>query len=362
MTAPPEHALFPRFRKPRLTLPGMRAFIIVATAGLAHTAQAQMGPPPGTAVGAQLPPAPNSLLGPITAPANPLSGVQIAPAPAPLLGNQMRPGQSPYAAAIPAAAIHPALGGPSIIPPPPVLERADPKRISGQPARSTQAKQQFVNPERAYDPQTGESFFWDCAKKSWIDSRTHQAVGFQGGKAIDGEVIPPPPKLELADSERLTDEGLMARITQARQEADNPARAYDPDSKQFLVWDRRQKNWIDTQTGEAIGFLGRKGVTACQPSIAEGIPPNQAGLAHAPVLNELLFKEHVAIASSDSFFLSAGMGQALLQMELLLTSKQSVIGGSLRLIPPTPPAAEAKAGPELPTHLQLSKATAASPL
>jgi hypothetical protein len=265
-------------------------------------------------------------------------------------------------------------------------EIADPKRAAGQAARFTQAKQQFVNPERAYDPNTGESFYWDCTKKTWFDSKTHVAVGFQGGKGIDGEVIPPPPKLELADSERVTSEGLMARITQGKQDPDNPARAVDPDSKQILVWDRRQRSWIETQTGEAIGFLGRKAVSACQQAGASMAPPSEVALlAQAEVLDDLLFKEHVAVAASESPLLSSGMGQALLQMELLLTSKQSVIGGALRL---TAPRAEAKPNPapqssgastsscvscatrepcpsscpELPAFLQLSKAMLAGPL
>ncbi len=305
---------------------------------------------------------------------------------------------TPYPAAPPnvVAAVHAQTATPSVVPPPPLREIADPKGAAGQPARITQAKQQFVNPERAYDPITGESFYWDCAQKSWFDSKTRTAVGFQGGKASDGEVIPPPPKLEVADSERVTSEGLMAKITQARQDADNPARAVDPDSKQILVWDRRQKSWIDTKTGEAIGFLGRKGVSTCQQAgapaaasqaglptgVQAGLPTGvQAGLlAQADVLNALLFKERVAIAPSESSLIASGVGQALLQMELLLTSKQSVIGGALRL---SGPRAEAKPNPgapgsaclscatrepcpsscpELPAFLQLSKAMLAGPL
>jgi hypothetical protein len=257
-------------------------------------------------------------------------------------------------------------------------EIADPKRAAGQPARITQAKQQFVNPERAYDPNTAESFYWDCAKKSWFDSRTHVAVGFQGAEASDGEVIPPPPKLEVADSERVTSEGLMARITQAKQDADNPARAVDPDSKQIQVWDRRQKSWIDTKTGEAIGFLGRKGVSACQQAGAPMAPPSEiALLAQAEVLDDLLFKEHLAVAPAENPLISSGMGQALLQMELLLTSKQSVIGGPLHLSAPRaeaksnpgPPSSGASSSaclpsscPELPVFLQLSKAMPSGPL
>jgi hypothetical protein len=245
----------------------------------------------------------------------------------------------------PAQAAHAPGYGIGVIPPPPLRDLAQPKRSAadGQPITTTQAKQQFVNPERAYDPNTGQSLYWDCMKKTWIDSKTDKPVGYQGGKAGDGEIIPPPPKLELADSERVTAEGLVARITQAKQDADNPGRAFDPESKQILVWDRRQKTWIDTRTGEALGFLGRKGATACQPSGAPTPPPVQAAFnANTAIFDDLLFKDRVAIESSESFFLSGAMGQTLLQMELLLTSKQSVIGGGMRWAGQSTPQTDAK--------------------
>lgn len=326
----------------------LRALLVLAAAGASHTALAQIAP-------------------------------AMTPAPS--------PGGSPNIT----AALHARAVTPDIIPPPPLREIADPKHAAGQAVKITQAKQQFVNPERAYDPNTGESFYWDCTEKSWFDSRTHRGVGFQGAKGSDGEVIPPPPKLELADSERVTSEGLMARITQAKQDAYNPARAVDPDSKQILVWDHRQKSWIDTKTGEAIGFLGRKGVSACQQAGAPMAPPSEVALlAQAEVLDDLLFKEHVA--PQESSLISSSLGQALLQMELLLTSKQSVIGGPMRLSA-SRTEAQAKLGPassgpassspessgspnagasssacpppscrELPAFLQLSRAMLAGPL
>ncbi|MBV8765987.1 MAG: hypothetical protein JO137_09345 [Hyphomicrobiales bacterium] len=299
---------------------------------------------------------------------------------------QMAPVPSPVASANAAGAMRAPAVALGVIPPPPLREIADPKRASGQPARLTQAKQQFVNPERAYDPNTGESFYWDCAKKTWFDSKRHVAVGFEGGKTSEGEIIPPPPKLEVPDSERVTSEGLMARITQGKQDADNPARAVDPESKQILVWDYRQRSWIDTKTGEAIGFIGRKALSACQQAGAPAAPPTPAAnLAKADVLDDLLFKEHVPISPSQRPVVSSGMGEALLQLELLLTSKQSVIGGPMRF---TAPRAEAKPNPaaqnpsasssaclscarretcpsscpELPSFLQLSKAMLADPL
>jgi hypothetical protein len=223
--------------------------------------------------------------------------------------------------------------GIAIVPPPPVRELARP----GHPVGVTQAKQQFVNPEWAYDPNTGQSLRWDCTAKNWFDNKTNKPVGFQGGKARDGEVIPPPPKLELPDSERDTGEGLVARITQALQDPDNPERAYDALSKQFLIWDRGQKTWVEGRTGEAVGFLGRKGPTSCKqavPAMARGGPG--APIASPSLVRELLFSERVGFAPSDEAYAGAGAVRSFLQMELILTSKLSLIGGGLRFASPPP--------------------------
>jgi hypothetical protein len=223
----------------------------------------------------------------------------------------------------------------AVVPPPPFRELPDPKSSAddGQPVKFTQAKQQFVNPERAYDPNTGQSLRWDCVKKTWIDAKTDKAVGFQGGKARDGEVIPPPPRLELADSERVTNEGLVARLTQATQDPDNPERAYDATSGKLLAWDRGQKTWIEAKTGEAVGFLGRKGPSSCPQPIPAA---TQATLPTATVSpargRELMFNDPVGVGPSDGDFPPAPIGQSHLQMELIFTSKPSLIGGGLQFV------------------------------
>lgn len=221
----------------------------------------------------------------------------------------------------------------AVIPPPPVRELPATKPSNGgDPAKKvTQAKQQFVNPERAYDAETGQSLYWDCAKKSWIDTKTDKPVGFQGGIARDGEIIPPPPKLELAGSERMTSEGLLARITQGTQDPANPDRAYDPISQRLFVWDRAQKTWLDAKTSEAVGISGRRGMTSCQSAASVKAPsPQPAPKETAAIFGELLFKHDVVVRPLDSVFLAGSAVQAALQMELLYTYNQSVIGGAFR--------------------------------
>ena len=210
-------------------------------------------------------------------------------------------------------------GNSAVVPPPP-----------------TRAKQQFVNPEWALDPDTGQSLHWDCVEKNWIDRKTHKAVGFQGAKARDGEVIPPPPKLALPDSEHVTSEGVFARVTQAAQDPKNPERAYDVVSGRFLAWDRAQNTWIDAKTGEALGYLGRKGPSSC-PQIARAVLP-LPGIS--PAIGRLLmFDDAAGLRSGQGNFTSWQNRETRLQTELILTSIPSLIGGAFRFVSSEQPGA-----------------------
>jgi len=108
------------------------------------------------------------------------------------------------------------------------------------------AQQDLNNPDRAYDPTTGQTLIFDRDRKSWIDTRTGQAVGFQGALAKDGAVIPAPPVIF----------GRSGDKHQAEQDKTDPERAYDPITGQSLIWDRNQSTWIDTSTRTAVGFQG----------------------------------------------------------------------------------------------------------
>ena len=150
-----------------------------------------------------------------------------------------------------------------VIPPPP------PHTVDSQSPNSadhlTQAKQDETDPERAFDPTTGQNLYWDCNKKTWIDAKTGKPVpgGFEGRRASDGEVIPPPPP-HTVDSQS---PNSADHLTQAKQDETDPERAFDPTTGQNLHWDRDKKTWIDSKTGKAIpgGFKGRRTNKPCPP-------------------------------------------------------------------------------------------------
>jgi hypothetical protein len=151
------------------------------------------------------------------------------------------------------------------IPPPPVKLDPNSVGLSGRPERTTQAKFDEGDPTRAYDPNTGQNLTWDCRRKTWIDVKTGEAVGFSGRRAADGSVIPPPP-LKL-DPTSVGLSGRPERTTQAQFDEGDPTRAYDPNTGQNLVWDAARQTWRDTRTGEDEGFQGRRSQAAC-PSAA----------------------------------------------------------------------------------------------
>ena len=70
--------------------------------------------------------------------------------------------------------------GTTIIPPPPAQ--------SGAVA-------DLGDPTLAYNPTTGKNYYWDCNKNAWIDAKTGETAPgrFHGKIASDGSIIPPPP-------------------------------------------------------------------------------------------------------------------------------------------------------------------------
>lgn len=129
-----------------------------------------------------------------------------------------------------------------VIPPPP--RQVDPDDNT----KLNQAEQDPIDPESAHDPKTGQNLHWDCIKKTWVDSKTGKSMGFQGGTASDGEVIPPPP--------RQVDPNDGTKLNQAEQDPINPESAHDPKTGQNLHWDRKDKTWKDSKTGKAMGLKG----------------------------------------------------------------------------------------------------------
>lgn len=94
--------------------------------------------------------------------------------------------------------------------------------------------------------------FWDCVKKTWVDSKTGKAVPghFEGRLDKDGEIIPPPPRQSGAEFDPI-----------------DPKNAHNPETGQNLHWDRKEKTWKDSKTGKAVPgrFKGRLTKKPCPP-------------------------------------------------------------------------------------------------
>jgi hypothetical protein len=125
------------------------------------------------------------------------------------------------------------------------------------------AKQNDNNPEMAHDRWTEQDLKWDRAKKSWVDTKTGEALGFDGQLASDGAVIPAPPFINTPGK------GLHEAKQEKTAEYNghgNPELALDNTSNQILYWDREKQSWFDTkwddgtqsriETGPALGFNG----------------------------------------------------------------------------------------------------------
>jgi len=147
-----------------------------------------------------------------------------------------------------------------VTPPPPA-----PKLI---PAPPGQAQQNLNQPDCATDLATGQGLKWNPDRNSWINATTGQAVGFQGLVARDGTPIPAPPMIS----------GRTGGKHQARQDPDYPDYAHDAITGHDLKWDRDRNTWIDTKTGNAVGFQGAS-VSSATPV---GLPTCYAMNAPAP--------------------------------------------------------------------------------
>ena len=74
-----------------------------------------------------------------------------------------------------------------LVPPPP--PGYDDTREAGD--KGHQAEQDLLDPERAFDSKTGQNLHWDRKDKTWKDSKTGKALGFQGARSK--KACPPPP-------------------------------------------------------------------------------------------------------------------------------------------------------------------------
>jgi hypothetical protein len=133
------------------------------------------------------------------------------------------------------------------------------------PAPPGNAQQDLQQSDHAVDPATGHSLVWDAGRKSWIDMQSGQALGFQGAVAKDGTVIPAPaPSVAKSGAKSL-----------AKQDPNDPERAYNPVTGQTLVWNRADSAWIDTRSQKNVGFQG---------AFAPGTGPPGGGPGASPAL------------------------------------------------------------------------------
>lgn len=165
----------------------------------------------------------------------------------------------------PDSQVRPAIG--STVPP---TTTPDLKLIPAPPlvtigSSTHQAQQDLHNPDRAYDPTSGQSLIFDHDKKTWVDTKTGQAIGFEGALAKDGTIIPAPPVLTARAGGK----------HQAQQDKTDPERAHDSVTGDSLNWDRTQSTWIDTKTQKVLGFQGVyvSGAAAPGPGMNEPTPP-----------------------------------------------------------------------------------------
>jgi hypothetical protein len=120
------------------------------------------------------------------------------------------------------------------------------------------AEQNAANPQTAHDTPSGQDLKWDSNKKTWVDGKTGQALGFDGVLASDGTLIPGPPfiytpgiGLHEARQNKPTDPNYSERSN-----ARGPVAAYDAETSQTLRWSRSKNSWIDQSTNQALGFNG----------------------------------------------------------------------------------------------------------
>jgi hypothetical protein len=153
------------------------------------------------------------------------------------------------------------------------------------PAPPGNAQQDLQQPDHAFDATTGQNLVWDPNKRSWVDAKSGQVLGFQGAFAGDGTIVPAPAPSVAKNGTK----------TQAKQDPKDPERAYNSITGQTLVWNRAQSAWIDTRSQKNVGFQG-----AFVSNTGAGGAPSGSG-TNAPTSPD----------SGFSFGFGAGSGQEL---------------------------------------------------
>lgn len=149
------------------------------------------------------------------------------------------------------------------------------------------ATQDKNDPETAHDKWTGQDLKWDRDKKSWVDIKTGQALGFDGQLTSDGAVIPAPPFIN--DSKIGLHEARQEKQTDNNGHG-NPELAYDSSTRQMLQWNWYKQSWFETiwdpntrlrvNVGPALGFNGVP-VNANAPTPPTAVAPTPPAAAIA---------------------------------------------------------------------------------
>ncbi len=199
--------------------------------------------------------------------------------------------------------------------------------VPAPPIGSHYAKQNDNNPETAHDRWTGQDLKWDREKKSWVDTKTGQALGFDGQLASDGSVIPAPPFI-------LSPKIGMHEAEQEKPTAYNghgdPELAFDSAAHQILRWDREKQSWFDTtwdpntrsriETGQPLGFHGvvvnpgaPAASSAAAPAPPTTVPASEAGGAvPCPAVEDCAVLQQIY---RDADARSVAAAQALIQAQ-----------------------------------------------
>jgi hypothetical protein len=199
----------------------------------------------------------------------------------------MQPGQAvttnpPSETTTPTSGTTPQTGpGGAIIPAPPIFHGTVPTATGADTGFGHQATQDPNDPTHAHDSTTGQNLYWDADKKTWVDSATGQSLGFDGSHTANGTIIPAPPIFHgTVPTATGADTGFGH---QATQDPNDPTHAHDSTTGQNLYWDPDKKTWVDSKTGQSLGFDGVVG----GPSFG-GVPgggSNAAGAAGAKDTN-----------------------------------------------------------------------------
>jgi hypothetical protein len=184
-----------------------------------------------------------------------------------------------------------------IIPGPPILHRgaADPVGSGVSATNADDVRQDASDPTRAHNATTGQDLTWDPDKKSWVDSKSGQDLGFNGMYASNGSIIPAPPILHHGGV-LPTVEGINPHddADNVEQYSSDPDHAYDRTTHQSLYWDVKRQSWVEITSNRALGYDGAPIASptptpaVSQPAVSQpaGAPTTAQAPASAPAAKQ----------------------------------------------------------------------------